>query len=134
MISYLSLGTNLGDRQTNLLRAMELINNMAGPVIKQSSIIETDPVGFVSAHRFLNVCIAIETKLTPQELLLATQKIEKKLGREKKSRLQQYQDRLIDIDILLYGNIVVDEENLQIPHPRMQDREFVMKPLKEIMQ
>ncbi len=134
MISYLSLGTNLGDRQTNLLRAIELISNMAGPVIKQSSTIETDPVGFVSAHRFLNVCIAIETKLTPQELLLATQKIEKKLGREKKSRLQQYQDRLIDIDILLYGNIVVDEEHLQIPHPRMHDREFVMKPLKEIMQ
>lgn len=133
MISYLSLGTNLGDRRTNLRRAVSLLGERAGRIVRQSSVIETDPVGFVSDHKFLNACVAIDTSLTPQELLRATQEIELAMGRTEKSAGQEYKDRLIDIDILLYGDTVVDEENLSIPHPRMLERDFVMTPLREIM-
>ncbi len=133
MISYLSLGANIGDRRKTLLRAIDLINEGIGSVVRQSKIMETDPVGFSSKNKFLNLCIAVDTALSPQELLKATQEIERTLGRTRKSVNQEYQDRTIDIDILLYGDLAINEGNLQIPHPRMTERVFVMKPLKEIM-
>ncbi len=132
MISYLALGTNLGDRQGYLSRALALICMRVGTILRQSSVVETEPVGFASENKFLNMCIAVDTPLTPHELLRATQDIERALGRTAKSANQTYHDREIDIDILLYGDITLDEESLQIPHPRMTEREFVMKPLSEI--
>jgi 2-amino-4-hydroxy-6-hydroxymethyldihydropteridine diphosphokinase len=133
MISFLSLGSNLGDRENNLLRAINLIGERVGKVLKISSFIETEPWGFTSDNAFLNACVKVDTNLMPQQLLTETQKIERLIGRTQKTTDGKYCDRLIDIDILLYGNITVDEENLKIPHPQMYKRDFVMVPLKEIM-
>ena len=135
---YLGLGSNLGDRETNIPRAIELIRERVGLVIRQSSLIETEPWGFESANRFLNGVILVETSLTPRQLLKATQKIERQLGRKKKSTDSclltpvSYSDRSIDIDILLYDDLTVDEPDLKIPHPLMEQRDFVMIPLNEI--
>ncbi len=111
-----------------------MLKNRVGTVVRQSSIIETEPQGFTSANKFLNLCIAIDTQLSPHELLTATQEIERALGRTTKSIDFQYTDRPIDIDILLYDDLTINEEDLIIPHPRMQERDFVMTPLKEITQ
>lgn len=133
MISFLSLGSNLGDKEENLRKAINLINEKAGKVTKTSSFINTEPWGFSSDNLFVNACVEIDTTLTPQELLAATKQIETVMGRKQKSINGTYNDRIIDIDILLYGDITVDEENLKIPHPHMYERDFVMIPLKEIM-
>lgn len=133
MISFLSLGSNLGDKKSNLQKAINMLGERAGEVLAVSSFIETEPWGFVSDNAFLNACVKIDTALTPQELLAVTQEIEKALGRTHKSDGGKYCDRPIDIDILLYGDIVVDDENLKIPHPHMYERDFVTVPLKEIM-
>ena len=133
MISFLSLGSNLGDKEENLRKAINLINEKAGKVTKTSSFINTEPWGFCSDNLFVNACIEIDTTLTPHELLAATKQIETEMGRKQKSINGTYNDRIIDIDILLYGDITVDEENLKIPHPHMYERDFVMIPLKEIM-
>ena len=133
MISFLSLGSNLGDKEENLRKAINLINEKAGKVTKTSSFINTEPWGFSSDNLFVNACVEIDTTLTPQELLAATKQIETEMGRKQKSINGTYNDRIIDIDILLYGDITVDEENLKIPHPHMYERDFVMIPLKEIM-
>lgn len=133
MISFLSLGSNLGDKEANLRKAINLINEKAGKVTKTSSFINTEPWGFSSDNLFVNACIEIDTTLTPHELLAATKQIETEMGRKQKSINGTYNDRIIDIDILLYGDITVDEENLKIPHPHMYERDFVMIPLKEIM-
>lgn len=129
---YLSLGTNLGDRQKNLTSAMKLIGEKVGSVVSASDFMETDPWGFESANRFLNMAIKVDTTLQPLEVLHATQEIERKLGRTKKSVNREYHDRLIDIDILLYDNLVMNTPELTIPHPLMYKREFVMKPLAQI--
>lgn len=129
---YLGLGSNLGDRQANIERAIELISERVGEVIRRSSLIETEPWGFESENKFLNGVILCETTLTPRQVLRKTQKIERDMGRKKKTSSLQYSDRPIDIDILLYDDLTVDEPDLKIPHPRMQEREFVMIPLKEI--
>ena len=129
---YLSLGTNLGDRQKNLTSAMKLIGEKVGTVVSASDFMETDPWGFESANRFLNMAIKVDTTLQPLEVLHATQEIERKLGRTKKSVNREYHDRLIDIDILLYDNLVMNTPELTIPHPLMYKREFVMKPLAQI--
>lgn len=129
---FLGLGSNLGERQANIERAIELISERVGEVIRRSSLIETEPWGFESENKFLNGVILCETTLTPRQVLRKTQKIERDMGRKKKTSSLQYSDRPIDIDILLYDNLTVDEPDLKIPHPRMQDREFVMIPLKEI--
>ena len=100
-------------------------------MIRQSSLIETEPWGFESQNRFLNGVILVETTLTPRQFLKATQKIERALGRKKRISLH-YQDRPIDIDILLYDDLTVDEPDLKIPHPLMDQRDFVMIPLNEI--
>ena len=137
---YLGLGSNLGDREEHIRKAVALIGEKVGLVIRQSSLIETEPWGFESENRFLNGVILVETSLTPRQLLRATQKIERSLGRKRKSTdsslqspdFSKYSDRPIDIDILLYDDLTVDEPDLKIPHPLMEQRDFVMLPLNEI--
>ncbi|MBE6260611.1 MAG: 2-amino-4-hydroxy-6-hydroxymethyldihydropteridine diphosphokinase [Prevotella sp.] len=144
---YLGLGTNLGDRASNILRAIQLIGERVGIVVRQSSLIETEPWGFESPNKFLNAVILCETERTPREVLRLTQKIERDMGRKKPIGRQspsathrtdgtvtkrRYKDRPIDIDILLYDDITVDDPDLKIPHPLMHERDFVMVPLNEI--
>jgi 2-amino-4-hydroxy-6-hydroxymethyldihydropteridine diphosphokinase len=129
---YLSLGSNLGDRKDNLAQAIRLIGERVGEVLRKSSFLETKPWGFESDNLFVNACVLCETTLTPRQVLRATQKIERELGRTHKSVNGHYADRLIDIDILLYDDLRVDEPDLQIPHPLMLERDFVMIPLGEI--
>lgn len=129
---YLGLGSNLGDRHAQLLAAIELLTQRVGRLVRCSSFIETAPWGFVSEHPFLNAVALFRTTLSPRELLTVTQDIERQLGRRQKSN-GTYADRPIDIDILLYGDAVIDEPDLKIPHPLMHERDFVMRPLNEIM-
>ena len=129
---YLGIGTNLGDKERNILKAYDLIEKKIGRIVRRSSIYRTEPWGFQSENEFLNTVICVDTELTPQQLLAQTQQIERQMGRKQKSRGGEYHDRVIDIDILLYGNLEVNEPNLVIPHPLMKEREFVMKPLGEI--
>lgn len=131
-IVYLSLGSNLGNRQSNLESAMELIGRMVGKVVKASDIIETEPWGFDSGKTFLNMAAKVETELPPLDVLHTTQNIEKLLGRKEKTTDRQYHDRIIDIDILMYDSLVIDTPELTIPHPLMRQRPFVMEPLKQI--
>ncbi len=147
-IVYLSLGSNLGNRQQLIGRAIEKIKEQIGTVVRQSALFETEPWGFSSSNKFLNAAVCVETNLTPRQLLQATQSIEQQLGRTHKTpapshsrtlspsspRTPQYSDRPIDIDILLYDNLRVDEPDLQIPHPLMHQRDFVMKPLRQILE
>lgn len=130
---YLSLGSNLGDREATMRRAIGLLNERAGSVDRQSSFIETDPWGFESTNKFLNMCVRLLTTLSPEQLLLATKQIERELGRTQKSVNGQYHDRPIDIDILMYDDLQLSTPDLTLPHPHMQEREFVMKPLREIL-
>jgi 2-amino-4-hydroxy-6-hydroxymethyldihydropteridine diphosphokinase len=142
---YLGLGTNLGDKEANMLKAISLIGERVGRVVRQSSFIETEPWGFESAHQFLNAVILVETERTPREVLLLTQQIERDLGKRKEHATQRsklsnsklsnskYTDRPMDIDILLYDDLTIDEPDLKIPHPLMHERNFVMKPLGEIL-
>lgn len=134
---YLGLGGNLGDREAVLLQAIKLIEERVGQVLRRSSFIETEPWGFESDHRFLNAAVCCETALSPRQVLQATQQIERDLGKRKchatkRQKEINYQDRPIDIDILLYDDLIVDEPDLKIPHPLMHQREFVMRPLNEI--
>lgn len=131
-IAYLSIGTNLGDRLNNIDRAIELIESSIGIVIQKSRIYVTEPVGFLSDNDFLNLCISIETSLPPLVLLNKMKHIEVEIGRTKKSEDGIYESRLIDLDIILYGNKTLDSEELRIPHPRYTERLFVLKPLNEI--
>lgn len=139
----MGLGSNLGNRQQNIENAVRLVQERVGLVVRQSSLMESEPWGFESCHNFLNAVILCQTTKTPHEVLTLTQQIERDLGREKKSNRQsvsqnssarQYADRPIDIDILLYDDLMVDEPDLKIPHPLMHKRDFVMKPLREIYQ
>ncbi len=148
---YLSLGSNLGDKEQYLLEAIRLIDEKVGTVTRRSTFINSKPWGFESEHQFLNAVILCETHLTPREVLIQTQLIEKTLGKKSIHATQRsgnigeqnvevspqshavYKDRPIDIDILLYDDLSVDEPDLQIPHPLMKERDFVMVPLKEIL-
>lgn len=142
---FLGLGSNLGNKEEHIRKAISLIGERVGTVLRQSTLIETEPWGFESENRFLNGVILCETELTPRQLLKITQKIERDLGRKKKSASTHsshlssltshlYKDRPIDIDILLYDDLVIDEPDLKIPHPLMHQRDFVMIPLNEIRQ
>lgn len=132
-IVYLSLGSNLGNRRGVMRVALRLLEQRAGNVAKISSLHETEPWGFSSPNMFLNACAKIETTLSPHRVLEVTQEIERELGRMNKSENGTYEDRIIDIDILLYDDITVNEPDLKIPHPFMYERDFVMTPLKEIL-
>lgn len=137
-IVYLGLGSNQGNRYRNLRSAIRKINELVGVVERQSVFLETEPWGYQSQRCYLNACIRVQTMLTPRELLQVTQQIERELGRTTKTVATSpdgrpaYQDRPIDIDILLYDDLHIDEPDLKIPHPLMQSRDFVMKPLREI--
>lgn len=133
---YLGLGSNLGDRERNLREAIRLLGERVGEVTRQSSFIETEPWGFQSDNRFLNAAVLCLTDKTPREVLQLTQQIERDMGRRKvtdvKSPGRQYADRTVDIDILLYDDLTIDEPDLKVPHPLMYERDFVMLPLKQI--
>lgn len=131
--TYLSLGSNLGDRKQLLHTAINEIAERVGRVEAISSCIETEPVGFDSVHLFLNMAVRVRTELNPYELLKVLKQLERDLGRTRKSHDGVHYDRTIDIDILLYDNLEINSEELQIPHPRMWERDFVMRPLKEIL-
>ena len=131
---YLSLGTNLGSREDNLERALHLLQEQVGALLRRSSVHETVPWGFESSHMFLNLCVCMATSLSPLQLLATTKQIERQLGRTQKSAHGHYADRLIDIDILLYDDAHINEPGLVIPHPHMYEREFVMMPLNEILE
>ncbi len=138
---FFSLGSNLGEKRTLLKQSIEALQQRVGTLVACSSFIETEPWGFESQHKFLNAAVWFRTDLSPEQVLLTTQQIERELGREKKSTAQGYQDRPIDIDILLYDDIKLDtkvvangqERRLVIPHPLMLERDFVMVPLREII-
>ena len=132
MTTYLGIGTNLGDRAENLTRAVALISEQVGRVLACSSFMETAPWGFASDNHFLNAVLAVDTLLTPHELLRVTQSIERELGRLHKTVDGNYSDRIIDIDILLYEDLAIASEELTIPHPYILQRDFVYIPLGEI--
>ncbi len=126
----LLLGGNLGNRVQNLSKALEALQQDIGTVQKKSSIYETAAWGITDQPNFLNQVVIIKTHLTAQEVIKKIFIIEKQLGRE---RLIKMGPRLIDIDILFYDNKIIEEENLIIPHPRIQERKFVLEPLNEII-
>lgn len=130
---YLSIGSNLGQRERNIWRAVGEIEAGVGRVTRLSTLRETEPWGFSTPNKFVNAALCCLTTLSPRALLEATQAIERRMGRRTKSAGGQYADRIIDIDILLYDDISVDEPDLKIPHPLMGERAFVMIPLREIM-
>lgn len=127
----LSLGSNLGERKAYLERAVVLINEKVGRVVACSSFLETEPWGFQSDHKFLNLALIVATHLRVEEVLSVTQSIEKELGRTLKS-IDGYADRVIDIDLLFYDNDIVRTEDLTLPHPFLHQRDFVLKPLMEL--
>jgi 2-amino-4-hydroxy-6-hydroxymethyldihydropteridine diphosphokinase len=126
---YLLLGSNLGNRKEILDKAIELINDKIGIITSQSKDYETKPWGVTDQPDFLNLAISIHTNLKPLEILEQTQSIENQLGRVRK---EKWGARLIDIDIMFYGDEIINEPNLKIPHPLMQERDFALIPLAEI--
>jgi len=131
MTVYLALGTNLGDKHFHLQKARSLIAEKIGDFSAISSIYETKPWGFESENQFLNQVVAVETNLNPLEILNLTKEIERQIGRKEKT-VHSYHDRLIDIDLILYGDTVLNTERLQLPHPLFHKRRFVLEPLNEI--
>ena len=130
----MSLEANLGDREGNIKLAIQQISELIGPVVRQSALLETAPWGLSSANTFINAAVCSQTSLSPRQVLKATQDIERTLGRTQKSTDGQYHDRPIDIDILLYDDLQVNEPDLVIPHPHMNERQFVLQPLGEIIE
>lgn len=128
----LSLGTNIGNKRGNLVTAAALLAERTGDILALSAMYETEPWGFVSPNPFLNAALVLETKLSPVELLDATRLIEIEMGRIGKSKEGEYQDRIIDIDLLIYDDVVMQTDRLTLPHPRMHQRAFVLEPLAEI--
>ncbi|HLD73743.1 MAG TPA: 2-amino-4-hydroxy-6-hydroxymethyldihydropteridine diphosphokinase [Bdellovibrionota bacterium] len=130
-IVYISIGSNLGDREKYCQRAIEKVGQLpTTKLLKISSLIETDPVGKTDQPQFINGVIKIETKLSPHELLENLQKIENDLGRV---RDEKWGPRTIDLDILYYDDLKVKEKNLTLPHPEINNRPFIAKVLAEIM-
>jgi len=128
-IIYLSLGSNLGDRAANLERAIAALPQAGVRVLRRSSLYETEPVDFLAQPWFLNCVVEAETSLMPRQLLHALQGIERSLG---SAKLFARGPRIIDIDILFYGASVICTEEMEIPHPRMDKRRFVLVPLAEL--
>jgi 2-amino-4-hydroxy-6-hydroxymethyldihydropteridine diphosphokinase len=129
VITYLSLGTNLGNRQDNLQKALGMLASFV-KIIRLSSIHETKPLYVTNQPDFLNLVAEGETNLLPADLLKKIKEVEIALGREETFR---FGPRIIDIDILFYGNLVIQLDNLKIPHPLLHEREFVLKPLMELI-
>lgn len=127
-IVYLSLGSNLGDREANLRAAIDRLG-MLGKIVAVSSFYETEPVEFIAQPWFLNCVVKLHTEKMPKQLLAGILHIEQQLGRR---RVQKKGPRTIDIDILLFGNSIIETKGLTVPHPAMQERRFVLEPLTEI--
>lgn len=148
MIIYFGIGTNLGNREENLRRAIEMLHERVGECLACSSIYRSAPQGFVSENEFANVVAVCQSNYSPEEILAITQQIEREMGRTEKSENGVYHDRIIDIDLLqavTQSSSSFEEENctegeevvcktktLTLPHPRMQERDFVMIPLREV--
>lgn len=128
-IAYIGIGSNLGDRKANCIKAVKEIADRGVIVRKQSSLYETEPWGVKDQPRFINMVAEIETDIGPEELLRLLKSVEKDLGRQNTSR---WGSRVIDLDILLYDDLVLAKAELQIPHPLMHQRDFVLMPLVEI--
>ena len=131
---YFSLGSNLGDKEGNIREAISRIGELIGEVDRQSTLLATEPWGFESDNTFVNAAIRCTTSLSPFEILNITQNIERAMGRTLKSVDGQYHDRIIVIDILIYDDRHITTPQLTLPHPLMKERDFVMIPLKEILQ
>ena len=153
---YLGLGSNLGDKEENLRKAITLINEQIGTVVRQSAFFYSEPWGYESENQFANAVILVETPLSPHQVLNTTQHIERQLGKTEVHATDRtltsrsarsdallaknfspltsciYHDRPIDIDILLFDDLHIDEPDLKVPHPLMHQRDFVMIPLNEI--
>ena len=129
---YISLGTNLGDKEQNLRMAVQQINERIGHVDALSAFYVTEPWGFESTNSFLNAALCVDTEFSPMEVLTVAQEIERHLGRAIKSVDGVYHDRLIDIDLLMYDDLVMQNEVLTLPHPHLAERLFVLEPLAEI--
>jgi 2-amino-4-hydroxy-6-hydroxymethyldihydropteridine diphosphokinase len=130
--AYLGLGTNLGRREENLRKALSALEQHVGKLLKCSSFMETAPWGFPSDNAFLNAVAMLQTNLSPSDLLAATRQIEISMGRINKTQSAQYADRTIDIDILFYDDLTLNNKDLVIPHPLLCQRLFVLLPLEEI--
>jgi 2-amino-4-hydroxy-6-hydroxymethyldihydropteridine diphosphokinase len=129
--AYVGLGSNLGDRERMLWGAVHMLAfNPEVDVVAVSSIRETDPVGLVDQPRFLNAAAAVETRLDPGALLELLLSVERELGRTREGA--RFGPRTIDLDLLLYGDEIVDEPGLTVPHPRLHERRFVLEPLEEL--
>ncbi|MEN6347899.1 MAG: 2-amino-4-hydroxy-6-hydroxymethyldihydropteridine diphosphokinase [Syntrophomonas sp.] len=130
VISYIGLGSNLGDKEGNLHNALALMKGVSGiNILKTSSLYISEPWGKTDQDDFINQVVEIESELSAEELLHSLQEIEIKMGRQRK---ENWGPRIIDLDILLYGNEVLGSEELQVPHPYMRERLFVLLPLQEI--
>ncbi|HKJ41515.1 MAG TPA: 2-amino-4-hydroxy-6-hydroxymethyldihydropteridine diphosphokinase, partial [Sunxiuqinia sp.] len=124
---FLLLGGNLGNKKQVFANCLKLIQSRIGEIKTASSIYETEPWGFESDDLFWNQAILVETKLKPEQVLKETQQIEHELGRVRKQ--DQYVSRLMDVDLLLYDDVVLQTSTLELPHPRMAERRFVLAPL-----
>ena len=129
---FLGLCTKLGNKEENIGNAIQYIEELVGNVVSQSALYHTEPWGFESTNTFINAVVAVETSLTVRDVIDATKKIERLMGRTYKSVDRQYKDRIIDIDILFYNDLIINDEDLIIPHPLMHERLFVLQPLSEI--
>lgn len=130
--AYIALGSNLGDRRHFLSEAVRLIGERVGEISAVSEPMETEPEGFESDYQFLNQALAVRTALAPRALLTVTREIERELGRDRKSVDGVHYDRTCDVDILMIDDLIYHDEWLDIPHPRMRERLFVLQPLAEI--
>ena len=131
MNSILLLGINLGDKLINLKHAVKCIENAIGKIVCKSSIYETEPWGFKSKELFYNMTIEVETKLNPNELLKELKKIEFKIGRTR-THNNCYENRIIDLDILFYDDVIINTNELNLPHSKLHLRKFTLIPLNEI--
>jgi 2-amino-4-hydroxy-6-hydroxymethyldihydropteridine diphosphokinase len=128
-IVHIGIGSNLGDRRNNCLKAVALLEAEDVKVLKRSSLYETEPWGVKEQPRFINMAVEAETDMTPRELLFLLKKIEGRMGR---TGTAKWGPRTIDLDILFYGDVITKEPDLEIPHPLMHSRDFVLDPLREI--
>jgi 2-amino-4-hydroxy-6-hydroxymethyldihydropteridine diphosphokinase len=128
---FIALGSNLGNREENINKAIEVINSTIGKVIKQAKNIETEPVDMSNSNLFINTCIEVQTSLNVEYLLEELKNIEINLGRPANSKGKN-ESRTIDLDIIFYNQIVYSSENLTIPHPNYHKRDFVLVPMLEL--
>ena len=128
--AWVGLGSNLGDRSVQLAQAQEQLMLSCGKILQVSGIYESHPQGFESGHLFFNQCLQLETQLSPLAFLRELLEIERKMGRYREG--MGYTDRIIDLDILFFDDLIIHSEDLHVPHPRMADRKFVLYPLWEI--